>query len=270
MTSAEISRTLSRYSKLGSGDTWGTFTRKSPSGETTTHSARAGSGGRVPTSGGGSSTQQRVMDVLRSKGMDPWITPEGKISTNPREGTSGYIGYGAGRVSSGFTEAIRKQKEEAEKKAEAEYQQAKAAIDAAYQAGLMTDTEYQDALNESFKTTRAQYGVAAQGLTESAYGQVNVGAVKGQLATLRGQEAEAIGRGERDVRFQRAEQRATAAEKKAAGYMDLYKTREIPGQTLPAGLSRGETTAILSGPTPTVAPPPPVRSDFMSGPMRRG
>lgn len=149
-----------------------------------------------------------------------------------------------------YAQTVYKLRQEAEQKSEQEYQQAKSAIDAAFQAGLMTDSQYQDALNESFETTRAQYGVAAQSFTEGAYGQVNVGAVKGQLATLRGEEAEAIGKGERDVRFQRAEQRATAAEKKAAGYQDLYRTREVNMPDIPTDFTQAQHQTALTGQAP--------------------
>ena len=245
--------------RLGSGDSW---------------SNRAGSMGETYHQGGGSSTQQRVMDVLRSKGQDPWITPEGKISTNPREGTSGYIGYGAGRTggsvggSNRLAQIIYEKNLAAEKEMKARDTEQAALNKQAYESGMMSDEEYQALESKGFETTRAQFGHVGREFGERAYGRVNVGALRAGARDIKMREAEAIGGGVRELGLERLRRKSEASRIYAGAEQTRQSQYQIPRYDIPPTMGMGDMATAIGGASEPVAPPP-VRSDLMSGLMRR-
>ena len=166
-------------------------------------------------------------------------------------GAVGGVGAGSGQLA----EEIHRQRQEAEAKMEQMYQEAKSSIDAAYEAGLMSETEYNATLTDSREFIEAQTSDLMRRTTEGAYGRVNVGAVRGAARDIEKSRIGHIAAGRRGVIRERGQRQAQAASQRAGGYLDLMSRREIPRYDIPEGFGRGETYTAVTGKPPMTTQP---------------
>ena len=186
--------------------------------------------------------------MFRSPGMRPGKYSNPFFEISQQAGKEAKTATTAPATGGGrLPEEIHRQRQEAEKKAEKQYQETKATIDAAYEAGLMSNEEYQNLLTESRETIESQTADLMRRTTEGAYGQVNIVAWRGGLRGIETSRIGLLAKSRRDISFERTGRRTEAAKEKARGYADLMRTRQIPRFDIPEGFGRGEALTAITG-----------------------
>jgi len=180
----------------------------------------------------------------------PSMPGGGGYSTSYSSGGGG-TSAGGSSVSSDYSEAaqaIYDAQQEALARQEELYNEAKAAIDAAYTSGLMSDTEYNSLLTSTRETIEAQYTELMSQVSRSyntGYGPS--GAAQTALGNVATDRIGAVAGGDRDVNIAKALQESEAAAARAAGYTNLMSLYDIPYPEIPEGLSSQDLTMALTG-----------------------
>lgn len=175
-------------------------------------------------------------------GPNPSVLPPG--GGGIRDGLPPVIG---GDGASSLPGAIYEQRVGAEQKSEADYERTKQAIEDAYQAGQMSDEEYNRLQTESFESTRAQFGHLRRQTTEGAYGRVNTGALRGEIRDIGVSEIGTLARGRRGIQQERVSRQFGATQFRAGALADLMSRRQIPRLDIPSGFTPQETVTAITG-----------------------
>ena len=193
---------------------------------------------------------QSVMDAMRG---GTYYTPytSGSSSSGVVSGSSA----SSTKAYEDWYDSIMKARDDAMEKQEELYQQSKEAIDAAYQMGLMSETEYNNALTSAREGLESQYSNLKTQTTETLYGNVNKGALEGRLQDIDLSRISSLAGADRELYAQMQEQNAQAAKDKAAGYSNLFGQYQIPYPDIPAptgstgGTYTGSGTSTSGGTT---------------------
>lgn len=145
----------------------------------------------------------------------------------------------------------------AEKEAQARDKEQARLNKIAYESMFMSQPEYEALERKGFETTRAQYGQVGREFGESAYGQVNIGALRAGARDIKMGEAEAIGRGVTELGIERGRRRGAAGQWYAGAEQTRQSQFEIPRYEIPGTFGQEEMATAIGGPTaPTTAPIP--------------
>ncbi|MCK4422944.1 MAG: hypothetical protein KAV18_02610 [Candidatus Omnitrophica bacterium] len=120
----------------------------------------------------------------------------------------------------------------------------------AYEAGMMSDEEYQGLESKGFETTRAQFGHVGREFGETAYGRLNTGALRAGAREIKMKEAEAIGGGVRELGLERLRRKSEASRIYAGAEQTRQSQYQIPRYDIPQTMDPVTRATAIGGPAP--------------------
>lgn len=232
-----------------SGGRWsGAFRGPSGRGRTSLGYSRTIGGRRSKVS-----TRSRIMDILRRKGQNPYISASGGISTSARGGAG--VSGGGNRLA----KIIYDKNLAAEKEMKARDAEQAALNKQAYESGMMPNEEYQALESKGFEATRAQFGNVGREFGETAYNRLNTGALRAGARDIKMREAEAIGSGVRELGLARLRRKSEASRIYAGAEQTRQSQFQQPRYKIPETMGMGDRATAISGPEPVSSTPAPVR-----------
>ena len=117
----------------------------------------------------------------------------------------------------------------------------------AYEAGMMSDEEYQGLESKGFETTRAQFGHVGREFGETAYGRLNTGALRAGAREIKMKEAEAIGGGVRELGLERLRRKSEASRIYSQAEQTRQSQYQIPRYDIPQTMDPVSRATAIGG-----------------------